>query len=70
MSDAMKKLIKNPLNLENIEDLDNCDINLTNGLSILGYSCKPFCQAFNIGKPVSILDGDIKSMDVIFDYLM
>lgn len=68
MSKDMKELIKNPLNLEKVSSLDDCDIARTHGIPF--FSCKNFCKTFNIAKPVSLLDGDLKSMDVIFDYLM
>lgn len=37
MSEDMKKLIKNPLRLESVSDLDDCDIALTNGFPF--FSC-------------------------------
>lgn len=68
MSDDMKKLIKNPFNITVGWDIDKCDIQLTNGLPF--FDCYDFCRHFNIARPVSLLDGDIESMGVIYDYLM
>lgn len=68
MSDEMKKLIKNPLNLENVNDLDSCDIARTNGIPF--YDCENFCKAFNIAKPVAILDGSPEGLRNIYEYMM
>lgn len=54
--------------MENVESLDSCDLARRNGIPF--FSCKSFCKMFNIAKPVSILDGDIESMNVIYDYMM
>lgn len=37
MSEEMKKFIKNPLNLEDVSNLDDCDIARTNGIPF--FSC-------------------------------
>lgn len=68
-SPIVKALIKNPLNLGDYFKLEMCDL-ATDSNFLVFEKCEFWCQEWNIAKPKSLFDSDIRALRRLYNYLI
>lgn len=69
LSDKMKKIFNHPMVPNHPFKLELCN-GAVPGDFFFFTRCEAFCQKWNIAKPVSLFDGNVKKVKRVFDFLL
>jgi hypothetical protein len=69
LSDKMKKIFNHPMVPHHPFKMETCN-GAVPGDFFFFSRCEPFCQEWNIAKPVSLFDGNVKKIKLVYDYLL